>query len=105
MWVHFESPNVDLDGRIVPNNSVALRFEILDPDLPAPGNLIKVGGSSAAGTLPGAGQGTSVKFSSSHFISSHRVAEKTYIIRYYTPTGSVQKGAYSAQMTANFIYY
>jgi len=101
MWVHFTSANVDSNGRIIPNNSSQLRFEIRNNDVN--GSLIRVGGS--AGSTPNANQGTMASFSGSHPANSSRTANKYYGIRYYAQTAVTSTGTYSATVTANFKYY
>jgi len=101
MWVHFTSSNVDGNGRIIPNNSSQLRFEIRNNDVN--GSLVRVGGS--AGSSPNANQGTAVSFSGSHPANSSRTANKYYGIRYYAQMAVTSTGNYSATVTANFKYY
>jgi len=102
MWVYFTANDVDGNGRVIPNGSSALRFELLDEDS---GNRIWVG-QGGGNTVPDVAiQGTAEPFSGAHLSSSYRVAEKTYRIRYYAQTGGVQAGTYVAGMTANFRYY
>jgi len=104
MWVYFSSnEDVDADGRVIPQGGGNhLRFEIVDKDS---ANLVKVGHGGSNDSPVVSYQGTAAPFSSSHLVSDNRVAEKTYIVRYYTPTGNVKGGNFSAAMTANFKYY
>jgi len=101
MWVHFTSANVDGNGRIIPNNSSSLRFEILNDNVN--GTLIRVGGSAA--NSPNSNQGTAVLFSGADPLTNpDRVADKYYGIRYYAQA-AVPARDYSASVTANFKYY
>jgi len=100
MWVHFTSPNVDDDGRIIPSGSNALRFEIRNND--TSGSFIRVGGSAT--DYPGAQQGSVTAFSGSHPTNSNRVANKHYGVRYYA-IAPVPAGTYVAAVTAHFKYY
>jgi len=102
MWVYFTANDVDGEGRVIPNGSSSLRFELVDEDS---GNRIRVGQGGGNSTPDVTIQGTAAPFSGTHLSSSSRVAEKYYRIRYYTPTGGAQSGIYSAQMTAHFRYY
>jgi len=102
MWVYFTANDVDGEGRVIPNGSSSLRFELVDEDS---GNRIRVGQGGGNSTPDVATQGTAAPFSGTHLSSSSRVAEKYYRIRYYTPTGGAQSGIYSAPMTAHFRYY
>jgi len=101
MWIYFSSANVDA-GRIVPNNSSQLRFEIRNGS--SSGDLVWVnwGGSN---TQPDAWQGTAEPFSGSHPTDSHRVATKRYQIRVYAKQAVTVAQTYSATVTANFKYY
>jgi len=104
MWIYFTSANVDSNGRIIPNNSSSLRFEIRNNS--ASGNLVKVGSSgSSTGNTPNSTQGTAVSFSGENpLTNTNRVADKYYGIRYYAHA-DVPAGDYSATITANFKYY
>jgi len=107
MWVYFSTnEDVDADGRVIPQGPQGsgdhLRFEFLDEDS---GNQVKVGQGGSNSSPVVSYQGTAAPFSSSHLVSDNRVAEKTYVVRYYTPDGNVKGGNYSAVMTANFKYY
>jgi len=102
MWVYFTANDVDSEGRVIPNGSSSLRFELVDVDS---GNRIRVGQGGGNTSPDVAIQGTAEPFSGTHLSSSNRIAEKYYRIRYYTPTGGAQSGIYSAPMTAHFRYY
>jgi len=104
MWVYFTSANVDGNGRIIPNNSSSLRFEIRNNNVS--GNLVRVGSNgSSTGSSPTSTQGTAVSFSGSNPLTNpNRVADKYYVIRYYAQA-AVPAGDYSATVTANFKYY
>jgi len=104
MWVYFTSANVDGNGRIIPNNSSSLRFEIRNNNVN--GNLVRVGSNgSSTGSSPTSTQGTAVSFSGSGPLTNpNRVADKYYGIRYYAQA-AVPAGDYSATVTANFKYY
>jgi len=105
MWVYFTTgAGTDIEGRVIPNGSSDLRFELRDEDS---GNLIRVGQGGSNSSPDVATQGTSEPFSGTHLSSAWRVAEKVYRIRYYTPTGLTQSstGNFSAPMTAHFRYY
>jgi len=102
MWVYFTANDVDGEGRVIPNGSSSLRFELVDEDS---GNRIRVGQGGGNSAPDVTTQGTAAPFSGAHLTSSNRGAEKIYRVRYYTPTGGAQSGIYSAPMTAHFRYY
>jgi len=97
MWVHFESANVDTNGRIIPSGPEHLRFQILDGDTY---NLIRVGGT--AGGAPNSEQGIAAPFIGS---VPHRDAIKTYIVEYYADEPVTQAGDASANATYTVKYY
>jgi len=102
MWVHFTSPNVDANGRMIPTSgSNKVRFEIRNNT--ASGSLVRAGGS--AGNMPTSQQGTFAPFSGSHPTNASRVADKYYVIRYYAHQPVSDAGTVSTTATAHFKYF
>jgi len=102
LWVHFTSPNVDANGRMIPvSGSNKVRFEIRDHT--ASGSLVRAGGS--AGNAPTPQQGTVAPFSGSHPADSSREANKYYVVRYYAHEPVTDAGTVFTTATAHFKYF
>jgi len=102
LWVHFTSPNVDANGRMIPTSGTSkVRFEIRDHT--ASGSLVRAGGS--AGNAPTPNQGTVAPFSGSHPADSSREANKYYVVRYYAHEPVSDAGTVFTTATAHFKYY
>jgi len=103
LWAHFESDQVDTDGRIIPTTGTAwVRFEVRDVDSSGVmGDIVKVGGTPVVGSAPGADQGSAAQF------DSGRNAGKSYVFRYYATQALTQlhTGAVGANAKYTLVYY
>jgi len=104
MWIHFISPQVDNNGRIIPTTGTGyVRFEIRDIDAGGTlGDVVKVATShSAAGTSPASGQGSFAPLTP----YPNRSATKKYNLCYYANQTVIHAGVVSANAEYLVKYY